>query len=125
MERWRVHKFGGSSVADAARIERVAEIVEQAAGDRIAVVLSACGGVTDALLALVAGAERQDPQTAAALHALERRHAELAATLLEGDALDYTRELTADCRDIRGILKAVHLTRTTSPALRDLVANDD
>ena len=122
VDPWRVHKFGGSSAADASRIERVAKIVEEAGGSRVAVVLSACGGVTDALLALVAGAERQDPQVVAALHEVEQRHAELAATLLDGDADEYLGGLASDCRDIRGILTAVHLTRATSPALRDLVA---
>ena len=47
---WTVHKFGGSSVADAECFRRVAQIVE-AGGARQAVVLSACRGVTDALLA--------------------------------------------------------------------------
>lgn len=123
MDRWRVHKFGGSSVADAARLKRVANIVETDSSSRLAVILSACGGVTNALLALVAGAARQDPQIAAGLEALERQHANLAAALLdEIAARDYIRELAADCRDICGILQAVHLTRTTSPALQDLVA---
>ena len=58
--RWRVHKFGGSSVADAACMRRVADILEADPCPRIGVVLSACKGVTDALLNLVAQAERRD-----------------------------------------------------------------
>ena len=54
MEAWKVHKFGGSSVADAACMERVARIVEGDPASRKAVVLSACRGVTDALLGLIA-----------------------------------------------------------------------
>ena len=46
---WRVHKFGGSSVADAACFERVASIIEASPDEKLAVVLSACRGVTDAL----------------------------------------------------------------------------
>ena len=57
---WVVHKFGGSSVADADCFRRVAAILESAPPARLAVVLSACKGVTDALLRLVALAERQD-----------------------------------------------------------------
>ena len=53
MEAWKVHKFGGSSVADAACMQRVAGIVEADPASRKAVVLSACRGVTDALLALI------------------------------------------------------------------------
>ena len=59
--RWRVHKFGGSSVKTADRMARVAEVLHHEATPRMAVVLSACGGVTDALLQLVATAERQQP----------------------------------------------------------------
>ena len=58
---WVVHKFGGSSVADSACFHRVADILESQPVGRLGVVLSACKGVTDDLLALVAKAERQDP----------------------------------------------------------------
>ena len=57
---WVVHKFGGSSVADADCFRKVAAIIESAPAGRLGVVLSACKGVTDALLRLVALAERQD-----------------------------------------------------------------
>src|ERR1700721_1029009 len=50
MDKWIVHKFGGSSVADADCFRRVADIVEASPHGREAVVLSACRGVTDALL---------------------------------------------------------------------------
>ena len=43
---WRVFKFGGSSVADAACMRRVAGIIEAAPGP-LAVVLSASKGVTE------------------------------------------------------------------------------
>ena len=48
-----VQKFGGSSVADAAKVARVAEIIAGAyrAGDSVAVVLSAQGDTTDDLIA--------------------------------------------------------------------------
>ena len=58
MEAWKVHKFGGSSVADAACMERVAQIIEGDPALRKAVVLSACRGVTDALLNLQADGSR-------------------------------------------------------------------
>lgn len=49
-----VQKYGGSSVADAARIRNVAERVarEHRAGNQIAVVVSAMGDTTDELIAL-------------------------------------------------------------------------
>jgi len=47
-----VQKFGGSSVADAARIRRAAEIIaeEKAAGNEVVAVLSAMGDSTDELI---------------------------------------------------------------------------
>jgi hypothetical protein len=39
VQQWRVHKFGGSSVADAACMERVATILEADPNPRLGVVL--------------------------------------------------------------------------------------
>ncbi|HEV3179625.1 MAG TPA: hypothetical protein VGZ05_04090, partial [Steroidobacteraceae bacterium] len=57
---WVVHKFGGSSVADADCFRKVAAILEAAPPGRLGVVLSACRGVTDALLRVVALGKRED-----------------------------------------------------------------
>ena len=50
----RVHKYGGTSVADIERIAKVADRVQKAhdGGDQVVVVLSAMAGVTDKLIAL-------------------------------------------------------------------------
>lgn len=119
---WVVHKFGGSSVADATCFQRVAAIVEARKDERSAVVLSACKGVTDALYELVAAAEkRQDID--APLAALRKRHTDIAAELLSADAAArYADELDNDLRDIRGVQHTVQLTRTASQNVRDLVA---
>jgi len=123
LEAWRVHKFGGSSVADAACMERVARILENDPRRRVAAVLSACRGVTDALLALVAAAERQEDGDAARLDAIRQRHVVIANTLLAAaDAAEYGEELGRDCEDIAGILQTVRLVRTGSAVVRDLVA---
>src|SRR5271168_4873650 len=101
MSKWVVHKFGGSSVADAACFRRVADIVEATSNPREAIVLSACRGVTDALLDLVSLAERPDGEFAAAIQALQTRHLELAATLVSKAACaSYAAQLERDCQDI-------------------------
>src|SRR5277367_1519101 len=100
MDNWIVHKFGGSSVADAGCFRRVADIVEASPNAREAVVLSACRGVTDALLNLVALAEKPGQDFLPAIDALKRRHVELAASLVSGEACErYTAQLESDCRD--------------------------
>ena len=70
MDKWIVHKFGGSSVADADCFRRVADIIEASPNPREAVVLSACRGVTDALLDSVTLAEQPDGDMAGAIEQL-------------------------------------------------------
>jgi aspartokinase/homoserine dehydrogenase 1 len=119
---WRVHKFGGSSVADATCMRRVADILDGENGSRLAVVLSASRGVTDALLNLVTSAERQQ-DFAPSIEALRLRHREMASALLPApDANEYAVEFDRDCTDIFSILQAVRLTRSAATTIRDLVA---
>jgi aspartokinase/homoserine dehydrogenase 1 len=106
MDQWIVHKFGGSSVADAACFRRVADIIEASSNPREAVVLSACRGVTDALLALVALAEKPDGDFPVGIEALKQRHVELARSLVSREACAvYIDQLERDCRDIAGMLQ--------------------
>src|SRR3954451_21790023 len=120
---WRVHKFGGSSVADAACMERVARILEDDPRRRVAAVLSACRGVTDALLALVTAAERQEDGDAARIDMIRQRHLVIANTLLgAAEAAHYGEELDRDCDNVAWILKTVRLLRIGSAVVRDLVA---
>ena len=103
-------------------MQRVADILEQETSARLGVVLSACRGVTDELLALITRAERQQP-VASGVQALRERHVDMAGTMIPGaSAGAYTSDLDRDCQDILGILHAVHLTRSASSAVRDLVA---
>jgi aspartokinase/homoserine dehydrogenase 1 len=122
--RWIVHKFGGSSVADAECIARVAGIIESTPEPRVAVVLSACKGVTDGLLELVALAEAQDASYLQKLAALRTRHTGIANTLLPRAAAanPFIAQLEADCADIAGILHTVSLIRSAAHNIRDLVA---
>ncbi len=123
VEAWKVHKFGGSSVADAACMQRVARIIEDDPAARKAVVLSACRGVTDALLALVSLAERQDPTLDDRIQDLRMRHVGIARELLDGANYDeFVVQLDQDCHDIAGILQAVRLVRSASTTLRDLIS---
>ena len=120
---WVVHKFGGSSVADSACFHRVADILESQPVGRLGVVLSACKGVTDDLLALVAKAERQDPDFVAGLAPLRDRHAAIARELLSPDAAAaWLADFDRDSSDIEGILKAVRLTRSAARNIHDVVA---
>jgi aspartokinase/homoserine dehydrogenase 1 len=123
MDKWVVHKFGGSSVADAGCFRRVAAIVEASGNPREAVVLSACRGVTDALLSLVSAAEQPGADTVAAIEALKARHCALAAELVSAPArAAYVAQLEQDCRDIAGMLQTVRLIRAAPQTMRDVIS---
>lgn len=120
---WVVHKFGGSSVADADCFQRVAGIMDAQPAGRLGIVLSACKGVTDSLLALVAQAERQDMAFRDGLVALRDRHARIAETLLDAEtAATYMASFERDRHDIDGILQAVRLTRSAGRHITDLIS---
>ncbi len=130
---WVVHKFGGSSVADAKCFERVATIVETPsllsathAADmrsRVAVVLSACRGVTDELLGLVALAERQDQGWRARLARLRERHATIATALLDARGIEqYLAEFDRDSADLTSVLQTTSIIRSAAQSVSDLTA---
>jgi aspartokinase/homoserine dehydrogenase 1 len=119
---WVVHKFGGSSVADADCFRRVAAILESLPPGPLGVVLSACRGVTDALLRLVDLAERQDESFRSDLAALRTRHAMIAQALLSSESARlYLAGFDRDCHDLEGILQTVKLTRAAARNVSDLI----
>jgi aspartokinase/homoserine dehydrogenase 1 len=123
MDKWVVHKFGGSSVADAACFRQVAEIVEASSNPREAIVLSACRGVTDSLLELVVLAEQPNKEFGPSIRALKARHLDLAAELLSQGAHEtYKAQFERDCLDIAGMLHTVRLIRSSTYSMRDVIA---
>ena len=76
-------KFGGTSVEDAAAIDRVAGIVKSRLPERPFVVVSAMARVTDQLLAMAAAAGRGDRDQALEIcRKLRERHYVAAGELL-------------------------------------------
>ncbi len=120
---WVVHKFGGSSVADAECFKRVANILENLPPGPLGVVLSACRGVTDGLLGLVARAEAQDDAWRGDLDAIRTRHNTIAEAILSPEARAlFMAGFDRDRHDIEGILHTVKLTRSAAQNVRDLIA---
>jgi aspartokinase/homoserine dehydrogenase 1 len=122
-QAWAVHKFGGSSVADADCFARVAAIIEQQPRARVAVVLSACKGVTDNLLGLVQRAEGGDADWRQGLLELRERHAGIARSLLPAaEVTAWLAVFDADCADIAALLHGAPGSQLAGRALRDRVA---
>ena len=121
-----VLKFGGTSVADAEALQRVAGLVRRAQrGTRPIVVVSALAGVTDALLAAAdaaasGDAERMRPQ----LDALLERHAEIAGRLARPEGAKGIRTVLGRARgEIADLLERVAGEPECQPALRDEIAS--
>ena len=119
---WTVHKFGGSSLADAACFRRVAAIVLDQPPGNSGVVVSAIGGMTDALLDLIASASSEQ-NSAEAIAALRQRYTGIVEALVQ---LESARELIEkfdeDVADIESVLKALALVKTASNRSRDMVS---
>src|ERR1700709_1843079 len=80
----KVLKFGGSSVANAANIQKVVNIVKCGSEppQQSVIVVSALGGVTDMLIKAGTLAESADESYKAVLHELEVKHLDAARELL-------------------------------------------
>jgi bifunctional aspartokinase / homoserine dehydrogenase 1 len=117
-----VHKFGGTSVADAERYRRVARIVSERPESRRAVVVSAMAGVTNTLVRAVELAGRRDEAYLPLLDELRRKHAATVAELLPHDEAErLAGAIEADLGDIHDVLRASVLLGVSSAEASDLV----
>jgi aspartate kinase len=98
-------KFGGSSLSNAANIQRVLSIIEkQRAQSAVAVVLSAAGQTTDRLVSMLECAQRSDISAAVGIQReLQEFHLDLAETLLS------RRDLDRVDRTIRTVFRDMHV----------------
>lgn len=102
-----VHKFGGTSVADAERYRHVAGLLRQRPEALQVSVVSAMKGVTDALIALARAASGGRPEWREDWHALRARHRGAAAALLGQDAGASVEWLDARFDELAELLAAL------------------
>jgi bifunctional aspartokinase / homoserine dehydrogenase 1 len=115
-----VHKFGGSSLADADCFRRVAAILrEQPDALQIAVV-SAMRGTTDALIALAVSASRRGEWTPA-LEVLRERHVTAARELLGPCAQPTMQWLEQAFAELASLLHALAVLGTTNREALELI----
>ncbi|MCP5093206.1 MAG: bifunctional aspartate kinase/homoserine dehydrogenase I [Gammaproteobacteria bacterium] len=118
-----MHKFGGSSLADAECFRRVAGLLLNDTDIRIGVVVSAMGGMTDALIDLSVFAEQDDDRFFDELQAIGERYSTTARALLDGKQLVSVLDAWGqDADDIRDVLQAIALVRSAPQRSRDVVA---
>ena len=119
-----VMKFGGTSVEDGARIRQVARIVASRRREGRLVVISALGGVTDALAA-AAEAARDGDETASRdrLRALEDRHLRTVeeAGISGSDASRLVEEISLTFGRLNELVSGVVLLGELSGRTRDAI----
>ncbi|MGZ4965858.1 MAG: amino acid kinase family protein, partial [Chthoniobacterales bacterium] len=120
---WVVHKFGGTSLADAERYRQVVTILRSENGARKAIVVSAMSKVTDALLEVVQLATSQRDEYLGGIEALRARHLQTIDQLLPADARGpIVAAIESDFKDIKEILRGVYLSRGSSNGTLDFIA---
>jgi len=124
-----VAKFGGTSVGDAAAIERAAAIVAERIPRQPLVVVSALGGTTNALIALAEqAATGQLILAIRGVEALRERHLTVATQLLgnSSDATDVMGELSATFDELAALAEALSvLGHSTNRSLDTIAAKGE
>ena len=117
---WIVHKFGGSSLADAAAIARVGELLLAREDQAQAVVVSAMQGTTDALIKLSHLAADRKPEWAETLIAMRTRHLDCAKALELDVNVKQALELSFD--RLRHLLEGLELLGSLPIEALDLIS---
>ncbi|MDR1637205.1 MAG: aspartate kinase [Treponema sp.] len=113
-----VMKFGGSSVADAERIRRVAEIVRAQLARKPVLVLSAMGDTTDHLLEAADDAYRKG---LVSIDRIENLHLKALRDLkLSPEA---RKELSPLLKELQSLLSGISLIRELTPRTRDYLVS--
>lgn len=118
-----VMKFGGTSVEDAAAIDRAAQIVRSRLAEHPVVVVSALAKVTDQLVAMsqAAGAGNRDEALALARSARERHYAVAGELLGTGLFTRFHSELESDFDALDELLSGIAAVGELTPRSTDQV----
>ncbi|HJY87959.1 MAG TPA: aspartate kinase [Candidatus Acidoferrales bacterium] len=122
----RVMKFGGTSVGDAERIERVARtIAEHARGAAVVVVVSAMGGVTEMLIrAAHAAARGEEGEWRDIGREFSERHRDVAERLLpDQDRAALLRWLSEQVKTFENLCSGFSLVREVTPRSMDSLSS--
>jgi aspartate kinase len=126
-DKIRVMKFGGTSVGDAACIQRAAEIVVGAANDGpLVVVVSAMSGVTNRLISAAHAAAKGETNAAGELAEVLRTQHLAAGEQLVSNA-DVRAELTAEIEkiigEVEGLCRGTALLQELTPRALDSISS--
>jgi aspartate kinase len=120
-----VMKFGGTSVEDAAAIDRIAGIVKGRLADHPLVVVSAMSKVTDGLLAMAAAAGKGDGDKAVEqCHQARERHYATAKELLGTETYpEVHAKLRLEFESLEHLLRGISAVGELTPRTSDYVVS--
>ncbi|UJH66970.1 bifunctional aspartate kinase/homoserine dehydrogenase I [Allomuricauda sp. SCSIO 65647] len=120
----RVLKFGGTSVANAENIKRVKSIVANTATDKVLVVVSAFGGITDLLIETLELASKNDSKYKELFSTLEKKHFETVKKLFppkEQSAI--LGKVKTDLNALESMVEGAAMIGEITPSLSDKVVS--
>ena len=122
-QKWTVHKFGGSSLASADLYRRVGGVLRGRDDEKMGVVVSAMGGVTNRLIELVELTEQRDSAYRRRLDELRAFQFETIDDLLPESAAGVLKSrLKDDFRDIEDVLRALWLLGSAPKTALELIS---
>lgn len=121
----KILKFGGSSVASAERIDKVAKIIQSyhQNGEKFAVVVSAMGGMTDLLIKMSKIAASGSTEYKGILEYFSHKHREVVNTLIKNYERhpDILQEIIDGQEELGNLLQGLYLTRDLTPRTLDYI----
>ncbi|KVH94025.1 ACT domain-containing protein [Cynara cardunculus var. scolymus] len=119
---WSIHKFGGTCVGTAQRIQNIADIVMEDSSERKMVVVSAMAKVTNMMYDLIDRAQSRDDSYELALDAVFEKHKLTAIDLLDGDELaSFLSTLSLDINNLKAMLRTIYIARHATESFSDFV----
>ena len=121
----QVLKFGGTSVANAENINKVAGIIKAALPkDKTIIVISALGGITDMLLQCGAIAAKSDQTYKQLLQEITQRHLTTIKELLPlTTQSSILSQVMQQCHEIEDVCNGVFLLKELSPRTKDKIVS--
>lgn len=118
-----VLKFGGSSVAHESAIRQVAQIIQSyAQKERIAVVVSAMGGITDILVNALTSASKREATYQTLIHQIEKTHLDAVKSLIPVSTQSgVISRMKQSINQLDALLEGAYLIGETTPRLSDQV----
>ena len=120
----KIMKFGGTSVAHASNINKVIDIISDSlkSQEKIVVVVSALGGITDNLIMLANLASKKDLKYKTIFQAICGRHDQVIKELIDSENKKrVSQEINKKYSELEEIVNNIFLARNLSPSFLDIV----